>query len=169
MGDLLGSLIWGAKSGQYCVIGGGSLHLCSISDCFHCCLFLIPSFRFLFLLTHPFRASDRKLLEHWASRPWSGVDGPISPSSMVWSHRHFRHQLCCYWWLWCKQQKLVPMVSILPYIEKSLRVWLCWSAFLWWLVKSMVAGDCCKGWLSLWQVVVLFNRVRRNHWLVLLY
>jgi len=25
MGDLLGSLIWGAKSGQYCVIGGGSL------------------------------------------------------------------------------------------------------------------------------------------------
>jgi hypothetical protein len=27
MGDLLGSLIWGAKSGQYCVIGGGSLHL----------------------------------------------------------------------------------------------------------------------------------------------
>jgi hypothetical protein len=26
MGDLLGSLIWGAKSGQYCVIGGGSLH-----------------------------------------------------------------------------------------------------------------------------------------------
>jgi hypothetical protein len=28
MGDLLGSLIWGAKSGQYCVIGGGSLQLC---------------------------------------------------------------------------------------------------------------------------------------------
>jgi hypothetical protein len=27
MGDLLGSLVWGAKSGQYCVIGGGSLHL----------------------------------------------------------------------------------------------------------------------------------------------
>jgi hypothetical protein len=27
MGDLLGSLIWGAKSGQYCVIGGGSLHI----------------------------------------------------------------------------------------------------------------------------------------------
>jgi hypothetical protein len=27
MGDLLGSLIWGAKSGQYCVIGSGSLHL----------------------------------------------------------------------------------------------------------------------------------------------
>jgi hypothetical protein len=27
MGDLLGSLIWGAKSGQYCVIGGGSLQL----------------------------------------------------------------------------------------------------------------------------------------------
>jgi hypothetical protein len=26
MGDLLGSLIWGAKSGQYCVIGGESLH-----------------------------------------------------------------------------------------------------------------------------------------------
>jgi len=26
MGDLLGSLIWGAKSRQYCVIGGGSLH-----------------------------------------------------------------------------------------------------------------------------------------------
>jgi hypothetical protein len=26
MGDLLGSLVWGAKSGQYCVIGGGSLH-----------------------------------------------------------------------------------------------------------------------------------------------
>jgi hypothetical protein len=25
MGDLLGSLIWGAKSGQYCVIGGGLL------------------------------------------------------------------------------------------------------------------------------------------------
>jgi hypothetical protein len=25
MDDLLGSLIWGAKSGQYCVIGGGSL------------------------------------------------------------------------------------------------------------------------------------------------
>jgi hypothetical protein len=25
MGDLLESLIWGAKSGQYCVIGGGSL------------------------------------------------------------------------------------------------------------------------------------------------
>jgi hypothetical protein len=25
MGDLLGSLVWGAKSGQYCVIGGGSL------------------------------------------------------------------------------------------------------------------------------------------------
>jgi hypothetical protein len=25
MGDLQGSLIWGAKSGQYCVIGGGSL------------------------------------------------------------------------------------------------------------------------------------------------
>jgi hypothetical protein len=22
MGDLLGSLVWGAKSGQYCVIGG---------------------------------------------------------------------------------------------------------------------------------------------------
>jgi hypothetical protein len=27
MGDLLGSLIWGAKSGQYCVIGGGSLQM----------------------------------------------------------------------------------------------------------------------------------------------
>jgi hypothetical protein len=27
MGDLLGSLIWGAKSGQYCVIGGRSLQL----------------------------------------------------------------------------------------------------------------------------------------------
>jgi len=27
MGDLLGSLIWGAKSGQYCVIGGGSLQV----------------------------------------------------------------------------------------------------------------------------------------------
>jgi hypothetical protein len=26
MGDLLGSLVWGAKSGQYCVIGGRSLH-----------------------------------------------------------------------------------------------------------------------------------------------
>jgi hypothetical protein len=26
MGDLLGSLVWGVKSGQYCVIGGGSLH-----------------------------------------------------------------------------------------------------------------------------------------------
>jgi hypothetical protein len=25
MGDLLGSLIWGAKNGQYCVIRGGSL------------------------------------------------------------------------------------------------------------------------------------------------
>jgi hypothetical protein len=29
MGDLLGSLIWGAKSGQYCVIGGGSLQMVS--------------------------------------------------------------------------------------------------------------------------------------------
>jgi hypothetical protein len=29
MGDLLGSLIWGAKSGQYCVIGGGSLQMLS--------------------------------------------------------------------------------------------------------------------------------------------
>jgi len=27
MGDLLGSLGWGAKSGQYCVIEGGSLQL----------------------------------------------------------------------------------------------------------------------------------------------
>jgi len=26
MGDLLGSLVWGAKSRQYCGIGGGSLH-----------------------------------------------------------------------------------------------------------------------------------------------
>jgi hypothetical protein len=26
MGDLLGSLFWGVKSGQYCVIGGGSLY-----------------------------------------------------------------------------------------------------------------------------------------------
>jgi hypothetical protein len=26
MGDLLGSLVWGAKSGQYCVIGSGLLH-----------------------------------------------------------------------------------------------------------------------------------------------
>jgi hypothetical protein len=25
MGDLLGSLVWGAKNGQYCVIVGGSL------------------------------------------------------------------------------------------------------------------------------------------------
>jgi hypothetical protein len=32
MGDLLGSLIWGAKSGQYCVIGGGSLHTPSFSN-----------------------------------------------------------------------------------------------------------------------------------------
>jgi hypothetical protein len=31
MGDLLGSLVWGAKSGQYCVIGGGSLHMYTIS------------------------------------------------------------------------------------------------------------------------------------------
>jgi hypothetical protein len=29
MGDLLGSLIRGAKSGQYCVIGGGSLQMVS--------------------------------------------------------------------------------------------------------------------------------------------
>jgi len=29
MGDLLGSLVWGAKSGQYCVIGGGSLQMVS--------------------------------------------------------------------------------------------------------------------------------------------
>jgi hypothetical protein len=27
MGDLLGSLVREAKSGQYCVIGGGSLHI----------------------------------------------------------------------------------------------------------------------------------------------
>jgi len=32
MGDLLGSLVWGAKSGQYCVIGGESLHS-RISHC----------------------------------------------------------------------------------------------------------------------------------------
>jgi hypothetical protein len=31
MGDLLGSLIWGAKSGPYCVIGGGSLQTCRVS------------------------------------------------------------------------------------------------------------------------------------------
>jgi hypothetical protein len=31
MGDLLGSLIWGAKSGQYCVIGGESLQSLTIS------------------------------------------------------------------------------------------------------------------------------------------
>jgi hypothetical protein len=31
MGDLLGSLIWGAKSGQYCVIGGESLQMISES------------------------------------------------------------------------------------------------------------------------------------------
>jgi hypothetical protein len=29
MGDLLGSLVWGAKSGQYCVIGGESLQMVS--------------------------------------------------------------------------------------------------------------------------------------------
>jgi hypothetical protein len=29
VGDLLGSLVWGAKSGQYCVIGGGSLQMVS--------------------------------------------------------------------------------------------------------------------------------------------
>jgi hypothetical protein len=29
MGDLLGSSVWGAKSGQYCVIGGGSLQMVS--------------------------------------------------------------------------------------------------------------------------------------------
>jgi hypothetical protein len=29
MGNLLGSLVWGAKSGQYCVIGGGSLQMVS--------------------------------------------------------------------------------------------------------------------------------------------
>jgi hypothetical protein len=29
MGDLLVSLVWGAKSGQYCVIGGGSLQMVS--------------------------------------------------------------------------------------------------------------------------------------------
>jgi hypothetical protein len=29
MGDLLGNLVWGAKSGQYCVIGGGSLQMVS--------------------------------------------------------------------------------------------------------------------------------------------
>jgi hypothetical protein len=27
MADLLESLVWGAKSGQYCVIGGGSLQM----------------------------------------------------------------------------------------------------------------------------------------------
>jgi hypothetical protein len=27
MDDLLGRLVWGAKSGQYCVIGGGSLQV----------------------------------------------------------------------------------------------------------------------------------------------
>jgi len=31
MGDLLGSLVWGAKSGQYCVIEGGSLQYTPIS------------------------------------------------------------------------------------------------------------------------------------------
>jgi len=29
MGDLLGSLVWGAKNGQYCVIGGESLQMVS--------------------------------------------------------------------------------------------------------------------------------------------
>jgi hypothetical protein len=29
MGDLLGSLVWGAKSGQYCVIRGGLLQMVS--------------------------------------------------------------------------------------------------------------------------------------------
>jgi len=29
MGDLLGSLVWGAKSGQNCVIEGGSLQIVS--------------------------------------------------------------------------------------------------------------------------------------------
>jgi len=38
MGDLLGSLVWGAKSGQYCVIGGRSLQVCS-PTVFH---FIVP-------------------------------------------------------------------------------------------------------------------------------
>jgi hypothetical protein len=35
MGDLLGSLIWGAKSGQYCVIEGGSLQLTHVVHIAH--------------------------------------------------------------------------------------------------------------------------------------
>jgi len=32
MGDLLESLVWGAKSEQYSVIGGGSLHIHSYNS-----------------------------------------------------------------------------------------------------------------------------------------
>jgi hypothetical protein len=50
MGDLLGRLVWGAKSGQYCIIGGGSLHLWSI-DAFLVHSLLFPcSFTFKYVV-----------------------------------------------------------------------------------------------------------------------
>jgi hypothetical protein len=45
MGDLLGSLVWGAKSGQYCVIEGGSLHITLTTVIF---LLLIKKKKFIF-------------------------------------------------------------------------------------------------------------------------
>jgi hypothetical protein len=53
MGDLLGSLIWGAKSGQYCVIGGGSLHQVSGFSPSNLGEIPVECYMYVLLLFHP--------------------------------------------------------------------------------------------------------------------
>jgi hypothetical protein len=77
MSDLLGSLIWGAKSGKYCVIGGESLQMVSESACMgwaFASAHLMTQFFFFFLnWIRPLWFPDWAVLDllHWA-----GMDQP---------------------------------------------------------------------------------------------
>jgi hypothetical protein len=115
MGDLLGSLVWGAKSGQYCVIGGGSLQIVSEP---------LPSLRWW-----------ERTQAHWGTpagtlgpkRGWLWrLTSPGNEDVLICINAPFMTQrVLKLWWLWTYQSFAVERTSAraIPGWVTSWEVW----------------------------------------------
>jgi hypothetical protein len=115
MGDLLGSLVWGAKSRQYCVIGGRSLQMVSEP---------LPSLRWWERAQAQWGtpAGTLGLKRGWLWRPTS----PRNEDVLICINAPFMTQRVLKpWWLWTYQNSTVKRASTraIPGWVTSWEVW----------------------------------------------
>jgi hypothetical protein len=107
MGDLLGSLVWGAKSGQYCVIGGRSLQMVSEP---------LPSLRWWERTQAQWGTPTGTLgpKRGWLWRPTS----PVNKDVLICINALFITQrILKSWWSWTYQNSAVKCASTRPILE----------------------------------------------------